>query len=165
MHSGKPKASRKSIEALAAELQSNGLDTLAADVTFGPIAVAARMLEHKASSKNAHGKDSDSSDSAEDCIDDILDESDSEDDLGDENDDEDDSFDEVLDEDEDEDASVEGAESSNQISSVILDPGRIYSKQELQTLRMVANTCIERHHHIPNAKALLRSLDAYESQH
>ena len=178
MHNGKSIAPHKSVEALAAELQSQGLSDLAADVTFGPIAVAARMtttsttkdsvISRTATTEAKHSLDS----SIDDCIEDVLDESDDDDD---DTEDDDDSFDEVLDgDDEDageedsvteEDEDSESIAQSNPISSVILDPDRTYSKQELQTLRTVANTCIARKHLVPNAKALLKSLDAYESQH
>ena len=177
MHNGKLIAPHKSVEALAAELQLQGLSDLAADVTFGPIAVAARMTTTSTTkdsvvSRTATTEAKYSSDSSiDDCIEDVLDESDAE---SDDDEDDDDSFDEVLDGDEDageedsvteEDEDSESIAQSNPISSVILDPDRIYSKQELQTLRTVANTCIARKHLVPNAKALLKSLDAYESQH
>lgn len=181
MHNGKSIAPHKSVEALAAELQSQGLSDLAADVTFGPIAVAARMtttgttkdsVVSRTATTEAEAKHSLDS-SIDDCIEDVLDKSDDDDDDDTEGDD--DSFDEVLDgDDEDageedsvteEDEDSESIAQSNPISSVILDPDRTYSKQELQTLRTVANTCIARKHLVPNAKALLKSLDAYESQH
>lgn len=182
MHNGKSIAPHKSVEALAAELQSQGLSDLAADVTFGPIAVAARMtttgntkdsvVSRTATTEAKHSLDS----SIDDCIEDVLDKSDDDDDTeSDDDEDDDDSFDEVLDDDDEdageedsvteEDEDSESIAQSNPISSVILDPDRTYSKQELQTLRTVANTCIARKHLVPNAKALLKSLDAYESQH
>lgn len=165
MHNGKSTVTRKSVKALAAALQAQGLDDLAADVTFGPIAVAAHMYSIAKTDSKVEAEHS--TDIDEDCIEDVLDESDNSDDDEDSVDESDeDSFDEILDEEsEDEDADFNSTARSNHISTVILDPDRTYSRQELQTLRTVANTCIARKHLVPNAKALLKSLDAYESQH
>lgn len=165
MHNGKSTVTRKSVKALAAALQAQGLDDLAADVTFGPIAVASHMSSIAKTDSKVEAEHS--TDIDEDCIEDVLDESDNSDDDEDSVDESDeDSFDEILDEDsEDEDADFNSTARSNPISTVILDPDRTYSRQELQTLRTVANTCIARKHLVPNAKALLQSLDAYESQH
>ena len=164
MHNGKSTVTRKSVKALAAELQAQGLDDLAADVTFGPIAVAAHMTSIAKTGAKVEAEHS--TDIDEDCIEDVLDESDNSDDEDSVDESDEDSFDEILDEDSgDEDADFNSTARSNPISTVILDPDRTYSRQELQTLRTVANTCIARKHLVPNAKALLKSLDAYESQH
>lgn len=164
MHNGKSTVTRKSVKALAAALQAQGLDDLAADVTFGPIAVASHMSSIAKTDSTVEAEHS--TDIDEDCIEDVLDESDNNDDEDSVDESDEDSFDEILDEDsEDEDADFNSTARSNHISTVILDPDRTYSRQELQTLRTVANTCIARKHLVPNAKALLQSLDAYESQH
>lgn len=130
--------SRVAVEALAEELRQNGMDDLASNVVLGPIGLAAEDLS------DAESEDADIDDDIEDILDDA-----SSDDISDEDED----FDEV----DADDGAV------NPIQEIILDPDRVYSKQERLTLRNIANLCIARKHHVPNARALIRSLDAYES--
>lgn len=162
MHNGKSITTRKSVEALAEELKLVGFSDLAADVTFGPIAVAACMTDKV---EAEHDVDIDD-DSIEDVLDEFDDDNDDDDndDSSNDCDDSADSFEEVLD-----DADIEAADnvqSTDRLTHlVVLDPDRRYSKQELRTLRAIANTCIARNHLVANAKVLLESLDAYEYRH
>lgn len=162
--------SRVAVEALAEALRRNGMDDLASSVVLGPIGLAAESVgdEDALDAESDDGIDEEMEDILDEASDGDSDNEDEEDDL-DGGDEEDDTFDEALDandisdEDEEVDADDE-SEDVNPIQEIILDPDRVYSKTERSTLRNIANLCIARKHHVPNARALIRSLDAYESK-
>ena len=159
---------RGAVEALASELRKQGYADLADSVTLGPVAVA---VEERPA---LEAEETDLEDEIEDVLDDASDSDDGEF----EDDEDEDEFEEELDTndiaetDEDEadgecdadDDEPEQETKSNPISAVILDPERKYSSTELSTLRAIANKCLTKKHMIPNAKALLASLDEYEAR-
>ena len=160
--------SRVAVEALAEELRQNGMDDLASNVVLGPIGLAAETVSDEDEIDAESDDAADLDDDMEDILEDASTDDEDEDEFSDEEDD--DTFDEALDdndisdEDDEADADEEDDDQVNPIQEVILDPDRVYSAEERNTLRSIANLCIARKHHVPNARALIRSLDAYESK-
>jgi hypothetical protein len=158
---------RNAVTALASELRKQGHADLADAVTLGPVALA---VEERT---ELEAEEIDLDDEIEDVLEDASDSEDEEDFDGEDDEEE---FEEELDSndiaDEDEadgddnecDADDDAEPVSNPISAVILDPDRKYSRAELATLRSVATRCLAKKNMIPNAKALLASLDEYESR-